>query len=70
MADIDFFISPFCNFWEKCTKEQLLKIADRYEIVISDKRLKENIKVIKDEFDWKRHFENGRVCTGCVFIAN
>lgn len=31
---------------EKITKEQLLKIADRYEIVISYKRLKENIKVI------------------------
>ncbi|XP_058624793.1 uncharacterized protein LOC131536088 isoform X3 [Onychostoma macrolepis] len=33
-------------FWKNAQKKRLLKIADRYEIVISDKRLKENIKVI------------------------
>lgn len=47
MADIDLFVtSPSCEFLDKCTKEQLLKVADRYQVVISDKRLKENIKVV------------------------
>jgi len=31
---------------EKCTKEQLLKIAEHYSIVVAgDKRIKENIKM-------------------------
>lgn len=47
MADIDLFVSsPSCKSLNKCTKEQLLKVADYYQVVISDKRLKENIKVI------------------------
>lgn len=50
MADIDegfffFFSSPCHEFLDRCTKEQLLSINEHYEIVIKDKRLKENVKV-------------------------
>lgn len=46
MADIDEFVSsPSHEFLDRCTKEQLLSIAERYEIVIKDKRLKENVKI-------------------------
>ena len=42
----DFFKTPSELFLEDCTKDQLLKIADHYEIVISDKRLKDTVKSI------------------------
>ncbi|XP_039534082.1 uncharacterized protein LOC120489683 isoform X3 [Pimephales promelas] len=45
MADIDEFVSsPSHELLNGCTKEQLLSIAEHYEIVIKDKRLKENVK--------------------------
>ncbi len=48
MADIDWFISsPSHEFLEGCSKEQLLKIAEYYKIVIKDKRFgRESIKLI------------------------
>ena len=42
----DFFKTPSELFLEDCTKDQLLKIADHYEIVISDKRLKDTVRAI------------------------
>ena len=47
MAQVeDFFETPAELFLEDCIKDQLLKIADHYEFVISDRRLKETIKSI------------------------
>lgn len=47
MADIsDFVKAPSEDFLNKCTKEQLLKIADHFEIDISDRRLKDTVKSI------------------------
>ncbi len=46
MADIESFVkAPSHAFLEKCTNEQLLRIAAYYEINVADKKLKENIKV-------------------------
>lgn len=46
MADIESFVkAPSHSFFEKCTKELLLRIAAHYEIDVADKKLKENIKV-------------------------
>lgn len=43
MADIDRFVeSPSHVLLNKCTKEQLLKIAEYYEVKLSDKRIKES----------------------------
>lgn len=43
MADIDQFVeSPSYVLLNKCTKEQLLKIAEYYEVKLSDKRIKES----------------------------
>ncbi|XP_026106935.1 interferon-induced very large GTPase 1-like [Carassius auratus] len=45
MADCDAFIAaPSEEALERCTREQLLKIAEHFSIVVGDKRLKENIK--------------------------
>lgn len=47
MAVIDAFISsPSHEFLDGCTKEQLLDIAEHYGILIKDKRLKENVKIV------------------------
>lgn len=48
MDDIDSFISsPSDEFLEGCSKEQLLKIAEYYKLVIRDKRFgKESIKLL------------------------
>lgn len=47
MADCDAFIAaPSEEALEHCTREQLLKIAEHFSIVVGDKRLKENIKVV------------------------
>ncbi|KAG1932777.1 hypothetical protein F2P79_020923 [Pimephales promelas] len=41
-----FVVAPSEEALEKCTKEQLLKIAEHYSIVVAgDKRIKENIKM-------------------------
>ena len=42
----DFFDSPSEEWLDLCTKEQLLKIAEHYEIDIGDKRLKDRVKAI------------------------
>ena len=43
MASVEDFVrSPSEDLLEQCTKEQLLKIAEHFQI--SDKRLKETIK--------------------------
>lgn len=43
MADIDRFVeSPSHVLLNTCTKEQLLKIAEYYEVKLSDKRIKES----------------------------
>ncbi len=49
MADVEKFAkSPSHVSLNKCTKEQLLKIAEFYEIKISDKRFKEStIKIVE-----------------------
>lgn len=48
MSDIsDFVKAPSEDFLKKCTKEQLLKIAEHFEIDISDRRLKDT----KEYFD-------------------
>lgn len=45
MAECEAFIAaPSEEALEKCTKEQLLKIAEHYSVVVGDKRLKENVK--------------------------
>lgn len=36
--------APSAEFVEQCTKEQLLKLAEHYNVYVSDKRLKENVK--------------------------
>ncbi len=47
MAGVEKFLrAPSDEFVEQCTKEQLLKIAELYDIYVSDKRLKENVKAI------------------------
>ena len=47
MASLDdFFHSPSDHLLNQYTKDQLLKVAEHYEIEISDKRLKENIRAI------------------------
>jgi len=51
MADVGAFITaPSEEGFGGCTKEQLLKIAAHYEIIISDKGLKDTVKrVFKDK---------------------
>ncbi len=47
MAEVAEFVkAPSEEFLDRCTKEQLLKIADYYEVEISDKRLKDTVKGI------------------------
>ena len=42
----DFFDRPSEDFLDQCLREHLVKIAEHYEIVVGDKRLKENVKAI------------------------
>ena len=42
----DFFASPSEEFLDICTKEQLLQIAEHYDVDVGDKRLKERMKAI------------------------
>lgn len=42
----EFLHSPSDHLLSQCTKDQLLKIAEHYDIDISDKRLRDNIKAI------------------------
>uniref|UniRef100_A0A3B4TE40 Gypsy retrotransposon integrase-like protein 1 n=1 Tax=Seriola dumerili TaxID=41447 RepID=A0A3B4TE40_SERDU len=45
MSDISEFVkAPSEDFLNKCTKEQLLKVAEHFEIDISDRRLKDTVK--------------------------
>lgn len=45
MADIEAFIAvPSVEVLAKCTKDQLLKLADHYSVVVGDKR-KDSIKM-------------------------
>ena len=47
MSEVTEFVSaPTEEFLDKCTKDQLLRIADHYKIEISDKRLKDTVKSI------------------------
>ena len=47
MAGVEDFVSaPSAEFVEQCTKEQLLKLAEHYNMYVLDKRLKENVKAI------------------------
>lgn len=47
MAEVsDFVKAPSEEFLDRCTKEQLLRIADHFEIEVCDKRLKDTIKSI------------------------
>lgn len=47
MAGVDVFIAtPSEEFLDQCTRDQLLKIADHYEITVGDRRLKENARTI------------------------
>ena len=47
MAECDAFIAaPSEEALGRCTKEQLLMIAEHFPVVISDKRLKENVKIV------------------------
>ncbi|XP_030294105.1 uncharacterized protein LOC115594274 [Sparus aurata] len=47
MAEVAEFVkAPAEELLDKCTKEQLLKIAEHYDIDISDKRLKDTVKSI------------------------
>ena len=43
---MSFFHSPSDHLFSQYTKDQLLKVAEHYEIEIGDKRLKENIRAI------------------------
>lgn len=50
MAGVGGFIdAPSEKLLEQCSREQLVKIADHYDIAVGDKRLKENVKVILKE---------------------
>lgn len=40
-----FVVSPSEESLEKCTKEQLLRLAEHYPFLVTDKCLKEPIKV-------------------------
>ncbi len=42
----DFVASPSEDLLNVCTKEQLLKIAEHYEIDVGDKHLKDRVKAI------------------------
>lgn len=47
MAEIaDFVEAPSEEFLDKCAKEQLLRIAEHYEIEISGNRLKDTVRSI------------------------
>lgn len=47
MASVeDFLRAPSEELLERCSRQQLVKIADHFEIDGSDKRMKENIKAI------------------------
>ena len=53
-----FIQDPSESLLEQCTREQLLKIAERYKIDISDKKLKESVTTyLKDDL-----FEAGVLC--------
>lgn len=53
MADIDRFVeSPSHVLLNKCTKEQLLKIAEYYEVKLSDKRIKESSIKTELKINW------------------
>lgn len=46
MAELGtFVVSPSEESLEKCTKEQLLRLAEHYPFLVTDKCLKEPIKV-------------------------
>lgn len=40
----DFLRAPSEELLERCSREQLLKIAKHFKLEVRDKRLKENIK--------------------------
>ena len=42
----DFVKAPWEALLDKCTREQLVKIADHYQIEVGDKRLKDAVKSI------------------------
>ena len=47
MASVeDFLRAPSEEWLERCSREQLVKIAEYYELDVGDKRMKENIKAI------------------------
>ena len=46
MADVEAFVTvPSQEVLEKCTKDQLLKIAEYYLVTVGDKHVKENVKM-------------------------
>ncbi|XP_043964972.1 uncharacterized protein LOC122826755 [Gambusia affinis] len=49
MSVEDFIKSPSVEFLEQCSREQLVKIAEHYNVCVGDKRLKENVKAILRE---------------------
>ncbi len=44
MVEVAEFKALSKEFLDRCTKEQLLKIVNNYEVEISDKRLKDTVK--------------------------
>lgn len=47
MARVDAFVqSPSEELLNSCTKEQLLKLVEQYDVDIGDKRLKDDIKEV------------------------
>eukprot|EP00064_Thunnus_orientalis_P026426 superscaffoldBa00016751_g26939 len=47
MASVeDFLRAPSEELLERCSREQLLKIAEHFKLEVGDKRMKENIKAI------------------------
>ena len=47
MAEVaDFVKAPSEALLDKCTREQLVKIADHYRIEVGDKRLKDTVRSI------------------------
>lgn len=47
MASVEEFLkAPSEEFLERCSRDQLLRIAEHYELDVGDKRIKENIKNI------------------------
>ena len=52
-----------------CTKEQLLKIANHYEIRVADKKRKDDIKCVILSTLLETCLREGRTCVGLRYLS-